>query len=80
MNQSKVVTVESVRAEGNRLIVRHKDIKTGGLSDSELTQMMSAGLCSIAEVKDLVDDGGAIRIEVPRNFDYLAIDIDQCAV
>ena len=78
MNQDKDPSIDSVRAEGNRLIVRHKNIKTAGLSDSELTRMMSAGLCSIDEVRGLVADGGAIRIELPRNFDYLAIDIDHC--
>ena len=78
MNKVKSPDIESVRAEGSRLIVRYKDAKTSGLSDDELTRMMSAGLCEIDVVADLVHDGGAIRIELPRNFDYLAIDIDRC--
>lgn len=78
MNKAKNPSIESVRAEGSRLIVRYKDAKTSGLSDDELTRMMSAGLCEIDVVADLVHDGGAIRIELPRNFDYLAIDIDRC--
>jgi len=78
MNRIKDPKIASVRAEGNRLIVRHKDINTDGLSDSEVTRMMSAALCSIDEVSDLVGDGGVTRIELPRNFDYLTIDVDRC--
>lgn len=78
MDEVKVGTVESVRAEGNRLIIRHKAIRTGGLSDSELARMMTAGLCKTPVIADLVRDGAVVRIELPRNFDYLAIDIDRC--
>ena len=78
MDQAKGPTIDSVRAEGNRLIIRHKNIKTGGLNDSEMTRFMSAGLCRIEEIRELIRDGGTIRIELPRNFDYFAIDIDRC--
>lgn len=79
MDNAKVGTVESVRAEGNRLIIRHKDVKTGGLTDSELTRMMTAGLCKTPMIADLIRDGAAVSIELPRNFDYLTIDIDRCS-
>lgn len=79
MDKVKIGTVDSVRAEGNRLIIRHKDVKTGGLTDSELTRMMTAGLCKAPGIADLVRDGAVVSIELPRNFDYLTIDIDRCS-
>ncbi|WP_447755179.1 hypothetical protein [Sphingopyxis fribergensis] len=78
MNQTKSPMIASVRAEGNRLVFRYKEVKTGGLSDSEMTRMMTAGLCQIDGVEDLIRDGGVVRLELPRNFDYFAIDIDRC--
>lgn len=78
MNQAKAPAIDSVRAEGNRLIFRYKEVKTGGLSDDEVKRMLTAGLCQMEEVRDLTRDGGAIRLELPRNFDYFEIDIDRC--
>lgn len=78
LNQVKNPNIDSVRAEGKRLIFRFKEVKTGGLSDDEVRRMMSAVLCQIDGAKDLIRDGGAIRIELPRNFDYFTIDIERC--
>lgn len=80
MNEAKSPMIDSARAEGSRLIVRYKEIPTGRLSDNELKLMMTAGICRIEKAKNFVDDGGAIRIELPRRFDYFAIDIDRCNV
>ena len=41
--------------------------------------MMTAGLCKAPGIADLVRDGAVVSIELPRNFDYLTIDIDRCS-
>lgn len=78
MNALKNPALDSARAEGRLLIVRYKPLGLQQFSDSELTKLTTAGLCAIDGVKGLLDDGGSIRLELPRRGDYLGIEIERC--
>jgi hypothetical protein len=72
-------SIASARAEGNRLIVRYKQLDRDGLSDDEIARMVPAGLCSLPEFRAIVADGAAITLEIPRAFDFFSIDVDDCS-
>lgn len=78
MNALNNPALDAARAEGRTLIVRYKPMPLGQFSDSEITKLTTAGLCTLDGVADLLAAGGRIRLELPRGGAYLGIDIDRC--
>jgi hypothetical protein len=78
MNALNNKVLDRAYAEGNTLVVRYKAINTRQFSDSELMKLTTAGLCTLDKVKDLLADGAAIRMEIPRGGTYLKIGVTGC--
>ena len=78
MNAIKDPRLDNAHAEGKWLVVRYKPIPTGGLSDGELAKMSAAGLCTMSSIKSFLGTGGSIRLELPRDGQYLGIEIERC--
>lgn len=78
MNGLNNKALDHATAEGNTLVVRYKPLNVRQFSDNELMKLSTAGLCTLDGVKELLDAGGAIRMEIPRGGTYLKIGVAGC--
>lgn len=78
MNAMHDKQLDYAKAEGATLVARYKPIRLGQFSDDEVTKLSTAGLCTVSQVRNMLNSGGKIRIELPRGGDFLRIQIDHC--
>ena len=77
INAQRLPNVESARAEGRKLIIRFA-MPSSRLTNDEIVRLTTAGACNLNAVRELVREGGSIRVESGGDFGGASADVDRC--